>query len=920
MGCCRRHLWCSYVRMLVVVVFFVCVQGQMPNSNGFINIDCGLVSMTSYVDSVTGLTYVSDDDYIDTGVNSNISSQYTLNENDTKLETLRSFPGNIKNCYTLKPVAQGLKYLVRATFYYGNYDHTGKLPSFDLYFGVNFWTSVFIQSSSEWIFYEIIAIAPANYIEVCLVNTEHGNPFISVLESRPINGTLYEADSKKSLNNTNRNDIGSNNKNPLRYPQDALDRQWISWTANSWTAISTSSFLDGYEFEVPLLVLQTAAVPSSSNGSIDITWSASDKSTNFYVVLHMAEIQVKQNNSIREFYVYANGEQMFDDPFPIGNYLSTSYSNLQLTGRTDYNVSLKSTARATLPPIINAFELHTILPVVWLPTDNEDVTAINSIKMNYSIRKDWNGDPCVPPNLNWSGVNCSIDSFNIPRITAIYLSSSGLNGKIISDFGSLISLEKLDLSHNNLSGNIPDSLDKLVSLTYLDISGNSDLSGKLPSGLQQKLNDGHLTVISESIASGRGHKNSSKVVIIVVAVVVFLILGAATALFLLYLKKNKKTSINTPTGYQDHRNYDVDSSSNVLYNPKNYKGSEAGRKELNINKKNFSFAELKLVTNDFRDQIGIGGFGQIFKGWLDNGIEVAVKVRSESSSQGIQQFLNEVEKLSRVHHKNLLSLIGYCKDGDHIALVYEYMEKGNLENWIRGSAHSLSWKQRLRIAYESAQGLEYLHRMCNPPLIHRDVKTSNILLTTDLEAKVSDFGLVRDFSGTHVSTRVVGTPGYLDPNYVSTLQLTEKSDVYSFGVVMLEMVTSKSPILQGPQGGQHLTQFVQQRLSKGNIECILEPNMGEGYNINSVWKVADLALRCTDQPDKRPDMTAIVAELKETLNLEMNSIESSSMTSKDESQYEYSGYSRNAYNSVGDEVQIGNIEIAQLLDSGPVAR
>ncbi|KAJ4747163.1 Leucine-rich repeat protein kinase family protein [Rhynchospora pubera] len=692
---------------------------------------------------------------------------------------------------------------------------------------------------------------------------------MSVLELRPINHTHYAANSKESLNNTYTIDIGSNNKIALRYPEDAFDRQWISWTETSWTAISTSSDIDGFEFEVPLLVIQTAAIPTSSNGSIDITWSASDKSTIFYAVLHMAEIQVMKNNSIREFYCYVNGEPADDSPVRMDNYYQIGIISFRVTGRTDYIMSLISSARATLPPIINSFELHTILPVVWLPTDNEDVTAINSIKTNYIIKKGWNGDPCVPTNLNWAGVNCSIDFTNIPRITAINLSSCGLNGMIISDFGSLTSLERLDLSHNNLSGNIPDSLDKLVSLTYLDVSGNRDLSEKLPFGLQQRQNDGHLTVISESKASGARHKNTSKVVIIVVAVVVFLILGAATALFFLYLKKNKKTRINTPTGYEDHGIYGVGSSSNVLDHPQGYAVSKAGRNELNINKKEFSFAELKLVTNNFSEQIGIGGFGRIFKGRLNNGIEVAVKVHSESSSQGIEQFLNEVETLSRIHHKNLLSLIGYCNDGVHLALVYEYMEMGNLENWIRGtaSAHSLPWKQRLRIAYESAKGLEYLHKMCNPPLIHRDVKTSNILLTRNFEAIVSDFGLVRDFNGTHVSTKVVGTPGYLDLNYLSTFRLTEKSDVYSFGVVMLEMVTGKSPILQGPQGAQHLTQFVQQRLLKGNIESILEPNMGAEYNINSVWKVVDLALSCTGQPDLRPDMTAIVTDLKETLNL-----------------------------------------------------
>ncbi|KAJ1689486.1 hypothetical protein LUZ63_013641 [Rhynchospora breviuscula] len=232
--------------------------------------------------------------------------------------------------------------------------------------------------------------------------------------------------------------------------------------------------------------------------------------------------------------------------------------------------------------------------------------------------------------------------------------------------------------------------------------------------------------------------------------------------------------------------------------------------------------------------------------------------------------MNEVDNLSRVHHKNLVKMIGYCNDRNQIAVVYEHMEEGNLQDWLRGNAWPLPWKKRVRIAYESAQGLEYLHKMCNPPLIHRDVKASNILLNTNLEAKISDFGLVRAFTSTHVTTQVVGTPGYMDPYYASSSELTEKSDVYSFGVVLLEIVTGRSPILHGPHSGQHLTQFVQQRLSKGNIETILDPNMGGQYNINSIWKVADLALRCTDQPAKRPDMTTVVTELKESLELEIS--------------------------------------------------
>ncbi|KAJ1689492.1 hypothetical protein LUZ63_013647 [Rhynchospora breviuscula] len=649
-------------------------------------------------------------------------------------------------------------------------------------------------------------------------------------------------------------------------------------------AKSTSSGIDGFEFEVPSLVLQTAAVPLSPNGSIEITWSASDKSTSYFVGLHFAEIQVLQNNSLREFYIYANGELVFKDAVPL-DYLTTSYAYYTRNGYTDYNMSLVSSARATLPPIINAFELYTVVPVTFLPTDNGDASLRESIKKMH--------------------VFCRT------------LSSSGLNGTIISDFGSLIALERLDLSHNYLSGNIPDSLDQLTLLTYLDLSGNSGLSKTLPPGLQKKQNDRHLTVIFSSVDDGTGHKKSSNAVIIIIVavVIVFLIVGA-TALFFWYLKKKKKnTRINPPTG--------PESSSHVDGNP--IKGSaipEAGKIELNFNKKRFNFAELKHVTNNFRDLIGVGGFGEVFKGHTEGRLEVAVKLRSESSSQGIQQFLNEVEKLSRVHHKNLVSLIGYCEEGNQIALVYEYMQKGNLQDWIRGSAPSLPWKQRLRIAYESAQGLEYLHKMCNPPLIHRDIKTSNILLSTNLEAKVSDFGLVRDCNGPHVTTKVVGTPGYLDPYYASTSQLTEKSDMFSFGVILLELITGKSPIIQGPQGGQHLTQFVQQRLSKGKIESIVDPNMGSQYNINSIWKVADMALRCTNHPANRPDMTRIVTELKEALKLEMSSMESSSVASEDISQY--SGYSRNDF-PAGGEVHSGNFEMARmgglpLPDYGPIAR
>ncbi|RWV94336.1 hypothetical protein GW17_00043136 [Ensete ventricosum] len=170
---------------------------------------------------------------------------------------------------------------------------------------------------------------------------------------------------------------------------------------------------------------------------------------------------------------------------------------------------------------------------------------------------------------------------------------------------------------------------------------------------------------------------------------------------------------------------------------------------LQLENRKFTYIQLQKITNNFGRTLGKGGFGMVYYGQLEDGTEVAVKMLSQTSSQGMKEFL--AEHLTRVHHKNLVSMIGYCKDGDHLALVYEYMSQGTLKDHLRG--------------------LEYLHTGCKPPLIHRDVKSANILLNERLEAKISDFGLSKAFLNddhTHISTKVVGTLGYLDPEYVIT--------------------------------------------------------------------------------------------------------------------------------------------------------
>ncbi|XP_048552801.1 senescence-induced receptor-like serine/threonine-protein kinase [Triticum urartu] len=232
----------------------------------------------------------------------------------------------------------------------------------------------------------------------------------------------------------------------------------------------------------------------------------------------------------------------------------------------------------------------------------------------------------------------------------------------------------------------------------------------------------------------------------------------------------------------------------------------------------------------------------------------------------------EAQTLTKIHHKNLISLIGYCKDGKYLALVYEHMSEGNLEDKLRGKDSNvvpLAWRQRLRIALESAEGLDYIHKACSPPFVHRDVKTSNILQNANLEAKVADFGLMKAFNhddDTHVSTaRVIGTRGYLAPEYAIALQLNEKSDVYSFGIVLLEVITGRPAIQQSDE----VIHWTRLHLKGGNIEEVVDTRMQCDYNINGVWKALDLALKCTDHaPAQRPTMTNVAAQLQYCLDLE----------------------------------------------------
>ncbi|KAK9289873.1 hypothetical protein L1049_008034 [Liquidambar formosana] len=301
----------------------------------------------------------------------------------------------------------------------------------------------------------------------------------------------------------------------------------------------------------------------------------------------------------------------------------------------------------------------------------------------------------------------------------------------------------------------------------------------------------------------------------------------------------------------------------------------------------FSYDELKRCTNHFSEnnEIGSGGYGKVYRGMLSDGQVVAIKRAQQGSMQGGLEFKTEIELLSRVHHKNLVGLVGFCFEQGEQMLVYEFMPNGTLRESLSGrSGIHLDWKRRLRIALGSARGLAYLHELANPPIIHRDVKSTNILLDENLTAKVADFGLsklVSDSAKGHVSTQVKGTLGYLDPEYYMTQQLTEKSDVYSYGVVMLELVTAKQPI----EKGKYIVREVRMAMDKNDEEHyglreIMDPVIRNMTNLIGFGRFLELAMQCVEESAAdRPTMSEVVKAIETILQndgLNTNSTSASS--------------------------------------------
>ncbi|KAK0598298.1 hypothetical protein LWI29_033444 [Acer saccharum] len=809
---------------IFALTVLVCAQDQ----SGFISLDCGLPRDDTYTEATTKINYISDANYIETGSGKSILPEYKVGKQQ-QMWWIRSFPEGIRNCYRLN-LTSGEKYLIRAYFMYGNYDDANIVPSFDVYIGPNFWKTLNFKNASTVKIPEIIHVLQSDYLHFCLVNTGKGTPFISALELRLLKNTTYITQSG-SLELDTRVDIGSTltPDQIYRYKDDVYDRIWLPYNFDNATQLTASGIIDensNNDYEPARIVMNTAATPVDADQPLDFTLNPSDSSTQYYIYMHFAEVEKLQANQSRAFNISLNGQHWYGPFSP--SYLSTTtvFTRVGLNAGLQNNFSIYKMESSTLPPILNAVEIYTLKEFLQLQTEEQDVDAITNIRATYGLMKNWQGDPCVPLTFLWDGLSCSNNSNDQPRITSLNLSSSGLSGEIADYLSNLTMIESLDLSNNSLSGPVPEFLSQLSSLKVL-YDGNPGLCSSNPC---------------------KKKKNIRVVIAVVTSVIAFIVILAAL-IVLWVLKRRKQQAV------------------------KMYPKSSKMYKSLEQNKQQFTYSNVLKMTNNFERILGKGGFGTVYYGRLDD-TEVAVKMLSQSSAQGFKQFQSEVQLLMRVHHKDLTTLIGFCEEGTNLALIYEYMANGNLgEHLLDSDKDILNWETRLRMAVEAAQGLEYLHHGCKPPIIHRDVKSTNILLNDKFQAKLADFGLSRTFTvegDTHVSTVVAGTPGYLDPEYYRSNRLTEKSDVYSFGVVLLELITGKPIILKSlDNSNSHISQWVSFNLAKGDIRSTVDPRMKGDFNINSVWQAVEIAMVCVSQTSsRRPTMNHVLMELNECLATE----------------------------------------------------
>ncbi|KAF8389862.1 hypothetical protein HHK36_024379 [Tetracentron sinense] len=547
---------------------------------------------------------------------------------------------------------------------------------------------------------------------------------------------------------------------------------------------------------------------------------------------------------------------------------------------------------------------------------NFEVQALMGIKASledpHGVLDNWDGyavDPC-----SWTMVTCSPESLviglgtpsqnlsgtlspsigNLTNLQTVLLQNNNISGPIPPELGRLSKLRTLDISNNFFTGEIPTSLGYLKSLQYMRLNNNS-LSGAFPLSLANMtqlefldLSYNNLTgpiprfpaktlniignplicamgseqdcygttpmplsfgLNSSQNAQPSGRPRSHKVALAFgssLGCICLIILGFG---LLLWWRQR----------YNQQIFFDV---------------NDPHREKVCLgNLKRFHFRELQVATDYFNDKniLGKGGFGIVYKGYLQDGTVVAVKRLKDGNAVGGEiQFQTEVEMISLAVHRNLLRLYGFCMTATERLLVYPHMSNGSVASRLKGEEnhqHSLDWGTRKRISLGAARGLLYLHEQCDPKIIHRDVKAANILLDDYCEAVVGDFGLAKllDHQDSHITTAVRGTVGHIAPEYLSTGQSSEKTDVFGFGILLLELITGQRALEFGKAANQKgaMLDWVKKIHQEKKLDMLVDKDMKNNYDRIELEEMVQVALLCTQfLPGQRPKMSEVVRMLE----------------------------------------------------------
>ncbi|CAM6057671.1 unnamed protein product [Sphagnum tenellum] len=807
--------------LLIAVLGVLCnvsvpgVLAENPPGSFFVN--CG--SIASYVDNVTGITWMPDDQFIDksSGVNANVANASEYYYPDfSEFTTLRYFPDSrAKNCYSF-PVTPNETYQIRGTFFYGNYDNQTTVPSFQMGVDGTIVASNIISELYVIAYQEITYVPQRNVTFLCLSrDLTNSVPFISAISLVNVTAPAPFADNIYMgyyYVTQFRWNFGGNGI--IRYPGDIVDHYWFPIKSNSSYVQSTAQVealtangIVNTPFP-PEAVMNTAL---TTNGTMTINIPFTHAYI-WFMTLYMAELDPNAGNSSREFYLGVPGysHTWFVNPLVDGGGLGGAEGK-EYSGTVPNYISLfkNQSISTALGPLVNALEIFELSQnQSAILTNEQDTLAIEEIKSSYGNLGVWTGDPCLPYPHPW--VTCS-------------------NVSILQNSSSIIAV----LGGNPICKNLQLSFD-------FEISYHQQLNCRYNNTVLRSI---------ETVASNSQRSNNKLILILSTTLSIILVFGGIIGVIIIW-----KYQANALALREIQQEFAKQQVQPTLY----------------------SYNVLSRATGDFHqdNKLGEGGFGVVYKGILLDGTKVAVKLLTTKSHQGIDDFLNEVVSITSVRHKNLVKLKGCCLHRTQRLLVYEYVENKNLAEALWGSKMEdnifLDWPTRFHIFVGIARGLVYLHEDLQPCIIHRDIKASNILLDNNLNAKIADFGLARLFSDdqSQLFTQVAGTIGYMSPEYATLGQLSTKVDVYSFGILLLEIISGRKAILQNATTNMYLVEWAWSLHKTNMLISLVDQKLQYTVVESEMRRVINVALLCVQvETTKRPIMSEVLSMIQGEMDL-----------------------------------------------------